>query len=389
MSSASKSERVAQLVEVPVAGGAEAMAIDIAGGLAARGHASHLIVVRGQGPFRERIPPSVEFHDLARPPFHGSPPARFGQFLGSCRGLEDCLREHKIEVLQTHLPMANFMGLFVSWRGSCRVFPTVHNNREFDYGNGTSALRRWLRRAAYRQMLGRCPGLIAVSEQVKSSLVAQLGTPDEDWKRVKVVPNGVRVPTPVPADERVAIRASLGVRESEQLVVGAGRLTHQKNFGDLVEALAALAPGTPEWRCIIAGEGELRRDLERRIAAFGLQDRVRLAGLVGDMPRLLAAADVFCLPSLYEGLPLALLEAMAAGLPVVAYAIEGVTDVVRDRAQGKLAAPGDTSGLAAAISSLMRDAAERSRLGAAARGAVAARHSFDTVIDQLEAVYNS
>jgi glycosyltransferase involved in cell wall biosynthesis len=381
--------RVAQLVETLAAGGAEALAVDIAGALAARGHDSHLIVLRGVGPLRDRVGAAATFHDLARPPLPGPQAAGLLQFLMTCRILESRLRESGIEILQTHLPMANFLGLVMAWRGICRVYPTVHNNREFDYGEGRSALRRALRRSGYRQMLRHCDGLIAVSEQVKSSLTAQLGTPERQWKRIQVVPNGVRIPAPLGAAERAATRAAWGVSEQEVLIVAAGRLTRQKNFSALLDALALLPATDAGWRCIIAGEGELRGDLERQLETAGLSGRVRLAGLVGDLPGLLAAADIFCLPSLYEGLPLVLLEAMAAGLPVVAFAIDGVRDVLTDGTEARLVAPGEVSALAAALGSLLPDAAQRLRLGRAARETVEARHGFATVVERLEAVYRA
>ncbi len=136
-----------------------------------------------------------QFHDLKRLGFPGqSQVERVLLFLATCRSLETILRESGIEILQTHLPMANFLGLVMSWRGVCRVHPTVHNNREFDYGQNRGALRRYLRRAGYRQMLGHCQGMIAVSEQVKVVHEAQLGlSPAQGEGRIRVVPNGVVV----------------------------------------------------------------------------------------------------------------------------------------------------------------------------------------------------
>jgi len=336
---------VAQLVETLDAGGAEALAVDIAGALAARGHDAHLLVARGDGPFRSRVAREVRFHDLDRPRRDGNQAFRIAYFLGTCRRLEAHLRANRVEVLQTHLPKANFLGLVMAWRGVCRVLPTVHNNREFDYGDKAGPLRRAARREGYRRLLAACPAVIAVSDQVRDSLAAQLSLSATRRDRIVVVPNGVRPVAPQGPEERARRRAALGVTEDQVLVVGAGRLTRQKNFARLVEALALLGAGAPDWRCVIAGDGELRADLEARIAAAGLAGRVRLPGLVDDLPGLLAAADVFCLPSLFEGLPLVLLEAMAAGLPTAAFAIDGVTDVVAEGAQARLAAPDDAAAL--------------------------------------------
>jgi glycosyltransferase involved in cell wall biosynthesis len=381
--------RVAQLVETLDAGGAEALAVDIAGELAVRGHESHLIVARGDGPFRNRALPSVAFHDLGRPRRDGSQVYRIAHFLEMCRRLEAMLRSDRIDVLQTHLPKANFLGLVMAWRGVCRVYPTVHNNREFDYGDRAGRTKRALRRAGYRQMLRHCRAVIAVSEQVKASLVEELGVGPGLAARIAVVPNGVRIGTPPAPDRLEALRAAWGAAEGQALIIGAGRLTPQKDFASLVAALAGLESVSTDWRCVIAGDGELRADLESRIEAAGLRGRVRLAGLIDDLPALLAAADLFCLPSRFEGLPLVLLEAMAAGLPTVAFAIDGVTDVVHDGRQACLAPPGDIHAFADAIASLLNDRNRCREMGAAAHALAAGRYGFGTTVDRLEAVYRT
>lgn len=379
--------RVAQLVETLDAGGAEGLAIGIAGALSGRRHESHLIVLRGDGPFRARIPDSVRFHDIDRPRRDGNQAYRIAYFLEACRRLESLLKAQRIDVLQTHLPKANFLGLAMAMRGVCRVYPTVHNNREFDYGDNAGAIRRALRRSLYRRMIATCTAVIAVSEQVRTSLAEQLGLPAKGLDRVLVVPNGVAVPPVTAAATRARARAHWGVGDGQVLLVGVGRLTFQKNFGDLVTALAKLERVRQDWQCVIAGNGELHGELEAAIAGAGLADRVRLPGLVDDMPDLFAAADAFCLPSRFEGLPLVLLEAMGAGLPTIAYGIDGVLDVVADGQQALLVPPGDVAGLAGALDRIAGDPTLRARLGASARDLVVERYGFDKAIDRLEAAY--
>jgi glycosyltransferase involved in cell wall biosynthesis len=265
----------------------------------------------------------------------------------------------------------------------------VHNNREFDYGDNAGSIKQRLRKMGYRQMLKHCAGVVAVSEQVKRSLLKDLGAGAVDGKRLHVVANGVREVPAVSADERTVARAIWGLESDEALIVGIGRLTAQKDFASLLQALALLPADARGWRCIIAGEGELQQDLAGLTRDLGLSDRVRLAGLVPDVRGLLAAADIFCLPSRFEGLPLVLLEAMAAGLPVAAFAIDGIADVVTDGVQARLVAPGDTCGLASALGALMADRGERRRLGEAGRLLVGAQYDFNRVILQLEKVYGS
>lgn len=379
--------RVAQLVETLGAGGAEALAIDIAEMLEQRGYESHLIVVRGEGPFMCRVPPRVHLHDMKRQRPDGNQIERIVDFAGSARHLAAYLHDHRIDVLQTHLPKANFLGLYVATRHRIRTFATAHNNREFDYGDRAGPIRRALRREGYRQMLGRCRGVIAVSAQVKASLVGQLGVSARLADRIHVVPNGVRLAAPAQDGARQQFRQSLGIAEGEVLIVGVGRLTRQKNHARMLEALARIPGSAGRWSCVIAGDGELRSDLQQGIERAGLTGQVRLPGIVDDVRALMAAADIFCLPSLFEGLPLVLLEAMGSGLPTAAFAIDGVTDVLVDGIHGVLAAPDDASSLAMALERLIADPGRRLQMGSAARSLVAQRYDFEAFGDRLESVY--
>jgi len=387
VSQTTKPLRVAQFVEALESGGAEALAIDIAGALANRGHESHLVFLRGGGPFRSRVSGSVRCHDLARPRQDGSQAGRIAYFFGTARRLELLLRSERIQVLQTHLPKANFLGLGMAYRGVCRVYPTVHNNREFDYGFRVSSLKMRLRRSAYRQMVRRCAAVIAVSAQVKASLASELGLTDSGVADVAVVPNAVPIAPPVSPAERQRIRAKWGLGDQEVLIAAAGRLTPQKNFEALVAALAEVGRSAPSWQCVVAGDGELRTALEQQIAGLDLGARIRLAGLVPDLPELMAAADLFCMTSRFEGLPLVLLEALAAGLPVVAFGIDGVADVVADGEQALLVAPGDIHALSSALSTVLADAALRRRLGRSARALAEEKYGFPGLVDRLELVY--
>lgn len=379
--------RVAQLVEALESGGAEALAIDIAGALAARGHDSHLIVLRGGGPFRTRVPGSVSFHDLDRPRRDGNQAFRIIYFLETARRLQALLDAERIDVLQTHLPKANFLGALPALRGRCRVCPTVHNNREFDYGDAASAVKVRMRRDGYRLLARRSHAMIAVSERVRASLVAELGLTDGVGGRIAVVPNGVVIPAPATPESRAEARARWGLSGAEVAIVTVGRLTRQKNHAALLKGLQALAGTGVAWRCIIAGEGELEADLRECARTLGYGDRVCFAGLVRDVPSLLAAADVFCLPSLYEGLPLSLLEAMAAGVPVAAFSIDGVAEVVQDGVHGRLAPPDDVHGLGRALGDLVQHEALRRDCGRAGRELVVARYGFDAVAPRLERIY--
>ena len=166
---------VAQLIETLDAGGAEALAIEIANALATRGRESHLIVIAGGGCFQSRVHESVHLHDLGSPRSTGRLPARALYFIRTFRKLSSLVADNHIDVIQSHLPKANFFGLALAALHRAKVHPTVHNNREFEYGDSPNRYIERGRRAAYRLMLRCNAPMIAVSDEVKAAMAVELG----------------------------------------------------------------------------------------------------------------------------------------------------------------------------------------------------------------------
>lgn len=380
--------RIAQLIETLGMGGAENLAVRIANALAARGHDSHLFVVEGPGPLSDRVDPAVavDHFDFTRSSVR-NPLTFAGSLLSGRRILARHVAAHGVEIVQTHLPGANFWGLLAQVTGVTQVVATVHNNEEFRYGRSDNRLLLALRKAAYRRIVRRCGGVVVVSEAVRDSLLAELGLPRAAGDRIEVVTNGVEIPEPPGPEGRRRARARLGVAEDTPLVLAAGRLSEQKNFADLVRVGARLAAAEVPHRLVIAGEGELGPELARQVAELGLDGTIDLPGVVPGLDRLCAGADLFAMTSRWEGLPLVLLEAMAAGLPVVAYDIPGVREVVVPEETGILVPLGDAEALAAAMAGLLAAPERRRRMGARARARVAAEFSFEGVVRRLEGIY--
>jgi len=378
---------VAQLVEALEMGGAERLAVQIANARAAAGDASHLIVMSGPGPLSEAVDPRVAVRYLGFARASVRDPLRFA--LSLRRGerlLARQLAADGVRVVQSHLPGANFWSLLLALRGRCAVVATVHNNREFDYGDADHPLRSRLRRAAYRLMLRRCAAVVAVSEAVADSLLADLGVGAGEAGRLVAVPNGVAEPEALDAAARAAVRARFGAAPGELLVMAAGRHCEQKNFAALIEAAERLRAIRQPFRLVIAGDGPLRADHEALRDRLGLADAVTFPGNVPDFARAVQAADVFVLPSLWEGLPLVLLEALAAGVSVVGTDIAGVREVIADDRSGLLVAPGDPIALAAAIA-LLADPERRARLREGGLALVRERYAFARVAETLGDLY--
>jgi glycosyltransferase involved in cell wall biosynthesis len=378
---------VAQLVERLRVGGAENLAVRLANGRAAGDAPTHLYALQPGGALAPRVAPEVVLRDLdVRRASIRRPPAFLASVVAGRRTLRRRLDRDGVQILQAHLPEANFWSLLTTGQRRPRVIATVHNNDEFHYGEDDGPLRRRLRRAAYRLIVERCAAVVTVSERVRDSLVGELDLPPRLAGRLVVVPNGVTVPGLDPT-VRAHVRAELGIPDGSTLLLGAGRLTEQKNFAALVDLAAALRAGGRPVRTVIAGEGEQRSMLEERIADLGLDPEVRLLGVRDDLERLFQAADVFVLSSRWEGLPLVLLEAMAAGCPVAGFAIDGTREVVEDGRHGLLAPMDDVSTLAGRIAAVLDEPDRLAAMGAAARAHVQAHHDFADVLARLEALY--
>lgn len=269
------------------------------------------------------------------------------------------IRRVRPDVVHTSSSKAGVLGRIAAWLAGVpiRIF-TVHGWAFAASGDGTAHLYRW----ADRLVSPLTTATICVSELERASGLAARTCRAE---RTIVIPNAVDV-RGAPQTRPVRPRP---------LLVAVGRLRPPKDFETLLRALALLP--TDAFDAAIVGEGPQRRELEGLLARLGLEGRVRLEGERRDVPAVLAGADVFVLSSRSEGLPVSVLEAMAAGLPVVASAVGGVAELVVDGETGILVRPADAEALAGALGTLVGDPVLRGRLGAAGRARAEAMFDLD------------
>jgi len=220
---------------------------------------------------------------------------------------------------------------------------------------------------------------VAVSDAVADTAVA-LGVPRA---RVTVIPNGVDVERFAAAEADASVR-----RENGTPVVGSvGCLAARKDYPTLLAALALLDGRGRSFRAVIVGEGKERVALERQVEQLGLAERVRFLGERPDVERLLPGMDVFVLSSREEGIPNALLEAMAAARPAVATAVGGTPEVMQDGQTGWLVPPRDPAALARALETVLADPAEAARRGAAAQRYARERLSIQSMVERHQGFY--
>jgi glycosyltransferase involved in cell wall biosynthesis len=237
-----------------------------------------------------------------------------------------------------------------------------------------------------RVIQSQADAVVALSRELEAEL-SEAGFPPE---RVVWIPNGVDVSRFHPPDPTGRPLHRLGVPSANgPSLLFVGRLHAQKNLPILLHAAAELRQQWPRLRVILVGDGPERGSLGRLVTDLGLGDMVRFVGEVNDVLTYLHGADLFVHPSRSEGMPGALLEAMACGLPCVATRIGGTVDVMRDGEEGLLVPAGDVRALRGAIGRLLEDPALARRLGRQARATVEARFSMAHVAQQYRALYKA
>jgi glycosyltransferase involved in cell wall biosynthesis len=217
----------------------------------------------------------------------------------------------------------------------------------------------------------RYNGVLVAAEHRRRTLIEDGVAPEN----ITLIPNAVRLPPPK-TDYRLSSPAKLAAL---------GRLHEKKGFSVLIDAVKQLAAKGIDCSCAIAGEGPERGGLEARIAHAGLQARITLPGWTDRVAEFLSPADIFVLPSFQEDFPLAVLDAMASGMPIVASAIDGPKDFLVDGATALLVPPHDSHALANAVARLINDASLRESLGREARAEAEQRYSFSAIGRRLAA----
>ncbi len=301
-------------------------------------------------------------------------PKRCAWDAGLIRRVAGLIREERIDLVQTTLFYADVIGAVasritgvkavVSWEAVTQPYGPLHL-------------------AAFRLASKWMTLSVAVSEAIRRQVSGERRVP---VSKTRAILYGVDTDRfkPLPG---AAGRRGLGLKGKGPVFGVIARLTEQKGHRYLLEAASAAIRRRPDLRFVFAGDGPLRQSLEAQARDLGIGDRVLFLGHRTDVPALLAAFDVFVLPSLYEGLPNAVLEAMACGRPVVATAVDGTPEVVDNGVTGLLVPPRDPARLSEALLKLAGDARLRSRMGREARRRAVGRHGVDRQVNAFHALY--
>jgi L-malate glycosyltransferase len=358
--------KIAQLIDSLSVGGAERMQVTYVETALARGIVPTVIALGRHS--NSHLPKEIEKAGARLVEITGKnmvDPARFFR-------LVSFLRRERFDVLHAHLTHAIFLGCWAGLLTGTRVVATLHNVNPDEHPT----------LEALSLVLG-ARKIIAVGNEVERAYRRRL-----PGRKIDVVYNPVAAGVHVDDAEKYALRRELTCDETHPILLCVGRLEPQKGMADLLEAMALLHPKYPRAMLLIAGHGSLETELKNKIEALGLQNCVRMLGVRGDVLRLLAASDVFVNSSHWEGMPISVLEAMAASLPIVATRVGDVPNIVTPQT-GLLVEPHSPHSLADAIQTLLDDAPLRRTLGAGGLALVHARHTPDKWLDSLHEIYSS
>jgi glycosyltransferase involved in cell wall biosynthesis/ADP-heptose:LPS heptosyltransferase len=296
--------------------------------------------------------------------------------------LRRLIRREGYGVVHTHNSKAGFIGRLAARVSGTEVI--VHTVHGFAFHDNEKPRRRQLYRILERLAARWCDRMIMISQPLMDWALAEGIAPRE--KMVKIY-SGIDMESFRGSCDTAAARASLGLG-SEDFVVGeVAKLWAGKGHDILLRSAALLRSRIPHLKVVLIGDGDLRPSLERLVAALHLEQRVVFAGFREDVPVLTRMLDVAVLPSLFEGMGRAVIEAQAAARAVIGTRVGGIPDLIQDGQTGLLIDPGSVEALADAIRRLFEDAPLRARLGEQAQRSIDGRFSSRTMVEQTIGVY--
>lgn len=295
------------------------------------------------------------------------------------------IRDGRYELVHGHSSKGGFLARAAARLEGYR--PVVYTPNAFRFlAPDAGLLERWLVTELERWAAAWCDAIIAVSESERDAAVAARIAPPEQFV---VIPNGIDVEA-LRADADPGLgRAVLNVAEDQRVVLTVGRRVPQKGDTFLLDAWPAVVAAHPDAVLALVGDGPLLSALQRQAIRLGIADSVRFVPRQERIAPLYSAAHVYALPSLYEGCPYSLLEAMAFALPCVATAVVGSRDVLEDGVTGRLVPAANPPALAEAIAGLLADPATGAELGQAAAARVAERHTSAGMVSATVRLYES
>jgi len=289
------------------------------------------------------------------------------------------MEDQQIDIVHVHGTRANTN---VLWAARQLRLPVVYTIHGWSFHDGLHPLAKRLRIAAEKFITRKTQVNICVSESNRQTGIKAL----KGFSGI-VVRNGINLQKFNPDAQYPDLRAEYGIPEDKLLVCFIARMTYQKDPVGMIRGFAAALQQAPQLHLLMIGDGELMDAATAAATAAGIEKQVTFAGFRQDVPAVLHAADIYCLPSLWEGFPIGVLEAMAMGKAVIASDVDGTKEAVQDGENGLLVPSGNPAALAAAMVKVAGDSALRARLQENAKAVIAANFNVAGMTEKIAAVY--
>jgi len=363
--------RILHLITSFEIGGTERQAVELLKRIDRDRFDIRLAVLRNEGPFYQEI------EDL----FPSVPEFRLTSFynrnaLKQLRRLRRLLISEKIDLVHAHDFYSGLLGIAAARLAGVKVIACQRHLKLSDrraHYVGTSVIHRLADR------------LLVNSDAIRRRVINQrIAHP----RKITVIRNGVASGATPKAEARSVIRRELSIDDTVVLVGVVARLDPIKGHRFFIDAAAEVLRGHPDTHFVLIGDGPLRSEIRERLEKARLTDRVHLLGDRSDVARLISGLDLLVLSSLHEGLPNAVMEAMAAGIPVVATAVGGTKELITDGETGFLAPPADSEALAWKINLALMKSDTRSQITAAARKRIESEYGMERMINSVERLYD-
>lgn len=362
--------RVLHIIESLEFGGAEKVVISIANAMASR-HSVEICCLKQVGSLGNDVDPTIRILCMNK--------AEGNDFILPFR-LAKLLRQGGYDVVHTHNWGSFLEGALAGILAGTRVLVhTVHGPYTEYSSSWLSQVKRALRHFLERLLSRRFRRIVAVSDSIKDYISESIAIPTS---RLMTIHNGI----PAHQDDH---KGRMTHDDHKVRFITVGRLAAIKNHAMMLEAFAELLKSNPQANLTIVGDGPERAAIELRLENLGIANNVKLAGFQSDVTSFLDQADVFLLTSNYEGISIALLEAMRSGLPAICTSVGGIPETVIDSESGILVPAGDVTALARAMSELANSPSKRKQFGESARKRFNIEFSQDTMVSRYESLYGN
>jgi L-malate glycosyltransferase len=363
--------RVLHLITSFEIGGTERQAVELLKRLDAERYDVRLAVLRNEGPFYKEIEP--RYSNVPEFPLTSFYNANAVKQLARLRRL---MVRQRIDILHAHDFYSGLLGAIAARLAGVRVIASQRHLKLSDrrvHELGT----KFIHRLAHR--------LLVNSEAIRDRIIDHSSTAPG---KIRVIKNGILEASESRANAREQLCRDLGIESDAKLIGAVARLQPVKGHRFLIEAVAMVLRNQPDAYLVLVGDGPLRTEIEAQCAALGISNRVHLLGDRTDVTRLVSAFDLLVLASLHEGLPNAVMEAMAASVPVVATAVGGTRELIEDGVTGYLVPPANSQALADRIGFALGDQEHHAQIISAARRRVTSAFGIERMVESVEALYD-